>query len=65
VYSFLIPLKGTLSLVDTAVLLTIFGFYVVSASRAGMRSPSLDGPSEPHRRAAGTIPRRVATISLF
>src|SRR5207253_9858383 len=45
-YSFVIPLKRSLSLIDTAVLLAIFGFYVVSASRAGMSEPELGGPSE-------------------
>src|SRR2546427_7019243 len=40
-YSFLIPLKGTLSLLDTAVLLIIFGFYVASPSRPGMEGPEL------------------------
>src|SRR5215470_692978 len=45
-YVFLIPLKGTLSLLDTVVLLIIFGFYVVSASKAGMAEPELGGPSE-------------------
>jgi cation:H+ antiporter len=64
VYSFLIPLKGTLSLLDTVVLLVIFGFYVVSASRAGMAEPELGGPSE----LLGGLPklqRRSATIGLF
>ena len=64
VYSFLIPLKGTLSLLDTVVLLVIFGFYVVSASRAGMAEPELGGPSE----LLGELPklqRRSATIGLF
>jgi cation:H+ antiporter len=64
VYSFLIPLKGTLSLLDTVVLLAIFGFYVVSASRAGMAEPELGGPSE----LLGELPklqRRSATIALF
>ena len=64
VYSFLIPIKGTLSLIDTAVLLAIFGFYIVSASRAGMTEPELGGPSE----MIGTLPalpRRLCTIALF
>src|SRR5215813_5831195 len=63
-YSFLIPLKGTLSLLDTAVLLIIFGFYVVSASKAGMAEPELGGPSE----LLGGLPafqRRTATVALF
>jgi len=64
VYSFVIPLKGSLSLIDTAVLLAIFAFYVVSASRAGMSEPELGGPSE----LLGALPkfqRRSATIALF
>ena len=63
-YSFIIPLKGTLSLLDTAVLLVIFGFYVVSASKAGMSEPELGGPSE----LIGGLPtfqRRTATVALF
>src|SRR5712671_2440557 len=64
VYSFLIPLKGTLSLLDTVVLLAIFGFYVFSASRAGMAEPELGGPSELIGELP-TIPRRAATIALF
>ena len=64
IYSFVIPLKGTLSLVDTAVFLTIFGFYMVAASRAGMAEPELGGPSE----LLGALPkleRRLATIAIF
>lgn len=64
VYSFVIPLKGTLSLLDTAVLLSIFGFYIVSASKAGMTEPELGGPSE----ILGLLPafqRRLSTIALF
>jgi cation:H+ antiporter len=64
VYSFLIPLKGTLSLLDTAVLLSIFGFYIVSASRAGMEEPELGGPSET-LGALPKVPRRLCTIALF
>jgi cation:H+ antiporter len=64
VYSFLIPLKGTLSLVDTVVLLTIFGFYIASASRAGMEEPELGGPSE-FLGACPATPRRLCTIALF
>jgi len=64
VYSFVIPLKGTLSLLDTVVLLVIFGFYIVSASKAGMAEPELGGPSE----LLGLLPplqRRLSTIALF
>ena len=64
VYSFLIPLKGTLSLLDTAVLLILFGFYMASASKAGMEEPELGGPSE-LIGALPTVQRRLATIALF
>jgi cation:H+ antiporter len=63
-YSFVIPLKGTISLLDTVILLIVFGFYVASASRAGMAEPELGGPSE----ILGVLPtlqRRLATIGLF
>src|SRR5436189_2574183 len=63
-YSFLIPLKGTLSWVDTAVLLAIFGFYMAAASRAGMEEPELGGPSELIGALPAT-PRRLITIGLF
>src|SRR5258708_11374671 len=64
VYSFLIPLKGTLSVVDTVVLLVIFGFYMASASKAGMEEPELGGPSE-LLGALPTAQRRLATVGLF
>jgi cation:H+ antiporter len=63
-YSFIIPLKGTISLLDTAVLLAIFGFYAVSASRAGMSEPELGGPSELLGELPA-LPRRCATVGLF
>jgi cation:H+ antiporter len=64
IYSLVIPIKGTLSLVDTVVLLLIFGFYIASASKAGMQEPELGGPSE----LIGALPvlqRRLITIGLF
>ena len=63
-YSFIIPLKGSISLLDTVVLLAIFGFYVAAASRAGMAEPELGGPSA----LLGSLPtarRRLATLALF
>lgn len=45
-YSFIIPLKGTLSLFDTAVFLTLFGIYMFCASKAQHVEPELGGPSE-------------------
>src|SRR5579883_3459622 len=44
-YSFVIPVKGTLSIVDTAVLLAIFLGYARAASRAHHTEPDLEGPA--------------------
>lgn len=63
-YSFLIPLKGTLSLLDTAVLLALFGGYMVLAAKAPHVEPELGGPAE--WIAGWRIPwRRATMVSLF
>ncbi|MBI4560567.1 MAG: sodium:calcium antiporter [Candidatus Rokubacteria bacterium] len=64
VYSFLIPLKGTISLIDTVVLLAIFARYIVAASKAGVTEPELGGPSEMLGRLRKG-PRRATTAALF
>ena len=64
VYAFLIPLKRTLSLVDTAFLVGLFAVYVVQSGKAHHVEPELEGP--PARIAL--LPRawrRLATIALF
>jgi cation:H+ antiporter len=45
-YSFLLPLKGTLSILDAAVFLVIFTFYMIAASQAHLVEPELEGPPE-------------------
>jgi len=65
-YSFLLPLKGTLTLLDTAALLLMFAGYVRAAGRAEHVEPELEGPAEliarldPARRRATT-----AALALF
>jgi cation:H+ antiporter len=59
IYSFLIPLKGTLNTLDTLVLLVIFLAYVRAAGRAHHTEPELEGPAE-MIAAWGTSRRRVA-----
>lgn len=46
VYSFIIPLKKTLSLFDTSALLILFGTYMVYAGRSQHVEPELGGASE-------------------
>jgi cation:H+ antiporter len=62
-YSFLIPLKGTLSLVDTVILFLLFAGYVWDAGRAHHEEPELEGPAELLARL-GPVGRRLATGAL-
>lgn len=63
-YSFVIPLKKTLSLVDTAFLLSLFAVYMVCASKAQHVEPELRGPSE--WIAGFKLPlRRLTMLSFF
>jgi cation:H+ antiporter len=63
-YSFTIPIRGHLSLLDTAVLMSIFGGYMYIVSRAPTAEPELVGPAH----TIGTlpaVPRRVIITLLF
>jgi cation:H+ antiporter len=64
-YSFVIPLRGTLSVIDTLILGTIFVSYMISASRAHIVEPELEGgPSELVLRLRPPA-RRLATMMMF
>ncbi|HLK12091.1 MAG TPA: sodium:calcium antiporter [Candidatus Binatia bacterium] len=63
-YSFVIPLKGTLSITDTAILFGIFLLYVRAASRSHHAEPDIEGPAA----AVAALPvtaRRLAVAALF
>ncbi len=64
VYSFAIPLKGRMSLVDTAILLAIFVWYMRYVSRQHVTEPELEGPAALIGRLP-TVPRRLASAGLF
>jgi cation:H+ antiporter len=64
VYSFTIPLKAQLDLVDAVVLVSMFGLYIWRATRAAQVEPELEGPSEMIAHW-GVRPRRLATVILF
>lgn len=64
VYSFFIPFKGQLDLIDAVVLITIFGFYMRSAAKASHVEPELEGPPE-MIESWGQSPRRVLTVLFF
>jgi len=62
-YSFVIPVKGTLSLIDTLVLFTLFAAYIRRASRVQHVEPELDGPAE-SIAALGPTRRRAVVVLL-
>ena len=64
VYSFFIPFKGRLDLLDAFVLITIFVFYIRTASRAAYVEPELEGPAA-MIASWGKQPRRAVTLLLF
>ena len=63
-YSFLIPAKGTLSLLDTAILVALFGIYAARTARLPVHAPTLIGPAALIGRLR-RAPRRLATAALF
>lgn len=64
VYSFFIPFKQQLDILDAVVLITIFVFYIRAASRAAHVEPELEGPAEMIAHW-GRNPRRMTTVLLF
>jgi cation:H+ antiporter len=62
-YSFFIPVKGTISLIDSVILLSIFIFYIISAARAAHKEPELEGPVELFSK--GSRPYRCIVTILF
>ncbi len=63
-YSFIIPLKGTLSWVDSIFLITIFAWYMRSVMRSHSEEPEIEGPIEAIA-SWGRGPRILATIVFF
>ncbi len=63
-YSFVIPLKGTLAVYDTAILLLMFLSYSRAAARTHQEAPELDGPAEAIA-SLGKHGRRVAVLAIF
>lgn len=63
-YAFVIPMRGSLSLVDTVVLLGIFAFYLRAGARSRVIEPELEGPAREIAKL-GQSRRRGITIFLF
>jgi cation:H+ antiporter len=63
-YSFSLPLRGAISLLDSLLLVALFGAYAVMAARQQTHEPELVGPAA----AIGALPtarRRLAVLGLF
>jgi cation:H+ antiporter len=64
IYSFVLPFKASVSLVDSVVLVALFAVYAAIAARTGVEEPELVGPAAVIG-ALPTGPRRLAVASLF
>jgi cation:H+ antiporter len=64
-WSFLIPLSGSIDLIDALVLFAIFGFYAVSAMRSEAEEVELVGPARLIDREFGDRGRRLWVLALF
>lgn len=64
IYSFTIPLKGSLNLFDTLILVTLFGLYTKRIARMETVEPELVGPVKIIANLS-TAQRRITTAFLF
>jgi cation:H+ antiporter len=64
-YSFLIPLSGTINLLDAGMLFLLFGFYAWSAMQGESESVELVGPPLLVDREFADRGRRIWALSLF
>jgi cation:H+ antiporter len=63
-YSLFIPLRGSITLIDAAVLVSIFIAYTVRISRAPAEEPHLVGPAR-WMGTFSTVGRRATFLALF
>ena len=63
-YSFTIPLKGSLNLIDTVILVTLFALYVRRAAKMEVTEPELVGPVKILANMTDGY-RRASTALLF
>lgn len=63
-YSFIIPIKGTLSWIDSVALLLLFCWYVFQATRSHHEEPEIEGPIA-KMAEWNRIPRLAMTFFFF
>ncbi len=64
IYSFILPVKADIGLIDTLILFALFGAYAFLAAREETEEPDLVGPAA-SIGALPTGPRRMAIVGLF
>jgi cation:H+ antiporter len=64
IYSFILPIKANIGLVDTLILFALFMAYAVLAAREQTEEPDLVGPAAVIG-ALRTAPRRLSIVGLF
>jgi len=65
IYSFILPLKGTLSLIDCAVFFALFLFYAGRAAKGERHEESLEGIAGYLDENLGTTARRLMVLLMF
>jgi len=63
-YSFTIPLKGSLNLIDTLILVSLFALYARRAAKMETAEPELVGPVKIVANMS-TVGRRIVTVFMF
>jgi cation:H+ antiporter len=63
-YSLTLPLKHSITLIDAAVLITIFVLYTIRVSRAPAEEPHLVGPAR-YLGTFTTVGRRTSIVLMF
>jgi cation:H+ antiporter len=63
-YSFTIPLKGSLTLIDTVILVSLFALYARRAAQMEVEEPELVGPVKIVANM-GKARRRIVTVLMF
>jgi cation:H+ antiporter len=63
IYSLTLPLKTSITLIDSAVLVTIFVLYTIRVSRAPAEEPHLVGPAR-YLGTLSTVGRRSSIIAI-
>jgi len=64
IYSFILPLKANIGLIDSLILFALFGAYALLAAREDTEEPDLVGPAATIG-ALPSGPRRAAIVGLF